>query len=142
MKPTIFPRILTTTALCLAAVGLNSCTSCNACSWLTAQCQQKASYTYSAFSLPEVAAIRFVDKQGNVLCEYENKRGDTIRWIKHSFAESPDGLPIYVITTRHYNKASSISSALATSLLILACADILIATMIYIKKSKGRPLSM
>ena len=69
MKPTIFPKILASTALCLAAVGVNSCTSCNACSWLTAQCQQKASYTYSAFSLPEVAAIRFVDKQGNIILE-------------------------------------------------------------------------
>ena len=89
---------------------------------------------------PDIHTI--VDKQGNVLCEYENKRGDTIRWIKHSFSESPDGLPIYVITTRHYNKASGISSALAASLLILACADILIAAVIYIKKANGYPVSL
>ena len=80
--PTI-PRILTTTALCLATMGVSSCTSCNACSWLTAQCQQKASYTYSAFSLPEVAAIRFVDKQGNVILEPSMNRPEI-----RKFAES------------------------------------------------------
>lgn len=62
----IFPKILTTTALCLAAVGLSSCIYSG---WLTSQCQQKASYAYSAFSVPEVAAIRFVDKQGKVILE-------------------------------------------------------------------------
>ena len=60
------PRILTTAALCLAALGVSSCIYSG---WLTSQCQQKASYAYSAFSVPEVAAIRFVDKQGKVILE-------------------------------------------------------------------------
>ncbi|MGN0810297.1 MAG: hypothetical protein ACI4PY_02235, partial [Akkermansia muciniphila] len=66
MMKAIFHRILTTTALCLAAAGLSSCIYSG---WLTSQCQQKASYAYSAFSVPEVAAIRFVDKQGKVILE-------------------------------------------------------------------------
>ena len=60
------PRILATTALCLAAVGLGSC---NACWWLTVQCQQQASYVCYSFTVPEVAAVRFVDKQGKVILE-------------------------------------------------------------------------
>ncbi len=63
---TIFHRILATTALCLTAMGVSSCIYSG---WLTSQCQQKASYAYSAFSVPEVEAIRFVDKQGKVILE-------------------------------------------------------------------------
>ena len=59
-------KILASAALCLAAMGLSSCIYSG---WLTSQCQQKASYAYSAFSVPEVAAIRFVDKQGKVILE-------------------------------------------------------------------------
>ena len=68
MNPTMptIPRIFATTALCLAALGVSSCISSG---WLTSQCQQKASYAYSAFSLPEVAAIRFLDKEGHVILE-------------------------------------------------------------------------
>ena len=62
----LFHRILATTALCLAAVGLSSC---NACWWLTVQCQQQASYVCYSFTVPEVAAVRFVDKQGKVILE-------------------------------------------------------------------------
>ena len=66
MMKTIFHRILATTALCLTAMGVSSCIYSG---WLTSQCQQKASYAYSAFSVPEVEAIRFVDKQGKVILE-------------------------------------------------------------------------
>ena len=59
-------KILASAALSLAAMGVNSCIYSG---WLTSQCQQKASYAYSAFSVPEVAAIRFVDKQGKVILE-------------------------------------------------------------------------
>ena len=63
---TIFHKILATSALCFAAVGLSGCIYSG---WLNSQCQQIASYAYSAFSVPEVAAIRFVDKQGKVILE-------------------------------------------------------------------------
>ena len=65
----IFRSILTTSALCLATGLMTGCVSCNACWWLAAQSQQKASYAYSSFSIPEVAAIRFVDKQGHIVLE-------------------------------------------------------------------------
>ena len=64
-----FRRCLATSALCLAAGMMSGCVSCNACWWLAAQSQQKASYAYSSFSIPEVAAIRFVDKQGHIVLE-------------------------------------------------------------------------
>lgn len=63
--PTI-SRILTTTVLCLAAVGLSSC---NVCRWLTVQCQQQTSYVCYSFTVPEVAAVRFVDKQGKIILD-------------------------------------------------------------------------
>ena len=66
MTMPLLRKILASAALCLAAVGLSSCIYSG---WLTSQCQQKASYAYSAFSVPEVAAIRFVDKQGKVILE-------------------------------------------------------------------------
>ena len=59
-------KILASSALCFAAVGLSGCFYSG---WLTSQCQQKASYAYSAFSVPEVESIRFVDKQGKVILE-------------------------------------------------------------------------
>lgn len=59
-------KILTTTALCLAAFGLSSC---NACHWLSEQCQQQASYVCYSYTLPKVASVRFVDKQGKLILE-------------------------------------------------------------------------
>jgi transcriptional regulator with XRE-family HTH domain len=75
------------------------------------------------------------DRNGNVLCEYENKR-DGVMWFEHSFDKSPDGLPIYVMTDRIYRKTDYICSVIGASLLILAAADVLTAAVIYVKKSK------
>ena len=75
-----FFRSLASAAICLAVVVLNSCISCG---WLTSQCQQKASYAYSAFSVPEVAAIRFVDKQGRVILEPSMNRPKIQKFAAH-----------------------------------------------------------
>ncbi len=82
---------------------------------------------------PDIRTIE--DRYGNVLCEYENKR-QGVMYFKHSFGESPDGLPIYVITERNYDKANYICSVSASALLVLAAADVLTAIVVYMKKSK------
>lgn len=75
------------------------------------------------------------DREGNILCEYTAKRKDVL-WLEHSFDKSPDGLPIYVITESNYDMASGICKLIAVLLCVLAAANILIAAVIYVKKSK------
>ncbi len=65
----LFSGIRTIATPVLAAGLMTGYTSCNACSWLIVQCRQKASYVSYSLTVPEIAALRFVDKQGNVILE-------------------------------------------------------------------------